>query len=136
MASARAMSGRSNPLSFCVNEIVLFYHPTNHKSKLSYSIGKIRDIRGNQLIIETSGKQKTISIHNTTKLQLRSSDSPSPYDVSRLHARVQVLQDNVLYTGTVVEVAPDGQLRISWDVVAGVGWPDEYRTPEELNFDF
>lgn len=133
--SAQAMTRRTkHVLTFAINEIVLFYSPTGSKSQLDYSVGVVRDIRGNQFRIESRGKQRTISCHNVTKLALRTDFPACPTDVNRVGAEVTVRVDGRQYAGTVVDEEVDGKLLVRWHLQDGTGWPDEYLSGPELTF--
>jgi hypothetical protein len=134
--SSKAFSRKATKLSFAVGELVLYYAPSSSKAKLDYKAGRIQDIRGNQLLIQSDSKTFNISIHNACKLLLRD-DSSSPFDVNRIGARIQLTMNEVSYPGTVVDVA-GGELLVRWDLLdidsVQTGWPDEWVDPSSITF--
>ena len=134
--SSKAFSRKATKLSFAVGELVLYYAPSSSKAKLDYKAGRIQDIRGNQLLIQSDSKTFTISIHNACKLLLRD-DSSSPFDVNRIGARIQLTMKEVSYPGTVVDEA-GGELLVRWDLLdidsVQTGWPDEWVDPSSITF--
>jgi hypothetical protein len=131
-ASARAMASqrRGPPPSFAVGEHILVYAPSANKLRLPFRVGKIMDIRGNQVIAQVHAKTITVGIHNICKLILRCDHLRTPYDVTRVGARLSVVVDDIRYAGTVTDESPEGSLLVRWDLQGSVGWPDEWMNPQ------
>ena len=131
--SYRTMASRSRKSDFCINETILYYQKGS-KLRLDFRMGIVRDIRGNECTVSTRGKLLKVNLYNCVKLKLRASQERHAFDVTRRDARVRYVLNNVVYIGTVVREEPDSSLLIRWDIRDGIGWPDEFLYPQEVEF--